>query len=235
MKKSLILIAAALAVMLSSVPMACPAGAQELTVTYKMSFNPESPELLSQAKGNSMAEKMMKEIYSKLVLTWRLVYKDGVSEWRVIPTGESQPVKIMGVQVDMAQYSSAYEKSYTYKDHNEGVILERIQVPGQNLLVTGSLNSEQFMMVEDGETREILGHICHQAVSESGETIWLTTDFDIRNEPEDCGLDGLALLIEDETSSCIAVSIEESAASTPERPEAKKTMTREEYKAKYEK
>ncbi|MCD8313072.1 MAG: GLPGLI family protein [Bacteroidales bacterium] len=236
MKKSLILFAATLMAVLSSASLALPAGAQELTVTYRVTFNPDSPELIAQAGGDAMMEFVLNEVYSNLVLNYQLVYKNGESELRVVPSDEKQTVEIMNQEIDLRQFAAIYENTYTYKDHNEGIILDKIQMPGRNILVTDEIKSEDYVVQEDGGIRVILRHVCRKAYSEKDNiTVWFTADYDVKNEPIDCGLEGLILEIDDPSMTYIATNILESADHDPVRPEAKKTMTRAEFDAKFNK
>ncbi|MCD8313972.1 MAG: GLPGLI family protein, partial [Bacteroidales bacterium] len=188
------------------------------------------------AGGNAMMQNMLTEVYSNLVLNYQLVYKDGVSEFRVVPSDEKQTIEIMGQEIDMRQFASAYENSYTYKDHNEGIVLDKVQMPGRNFLVTDEIGSTDYAVQEDGGTREILDHVCRKAYSEKDNiTVWFTTDYAVKDEPIVSGFEGLILEIDDPSMTYVATNIVGSADHDPVRPEAKKTMTRAEFDAKFNK
>ncbi len=237
MKRSLILFAVALTAALSSAPLACPATAQELTVNYRVTFNADSDQMKAMFEGHEKIGAKFREIYRNMVLTFQLVYKDGVSSFKTIPTEEKHTVKILGMEVDVNNtIASELENTWVYKDHGKGIILNRIEEPRKSFVVTDVISPEPYVVDEDAGTLEILGHVCRKAVSPDGEmTVWISCDFALRDEPFLCGLDGLILDYDDGLKHFTAVSIEESAAFTPEVPQAEITMTRAEYDAKYNK
>lgn len=209
--------------------LALTASSQELTVTYQARYNTASPQLFADAGLPEDMRSSLVAAYKDVVMTFRLVVKGDESEYRAVPSKEKQEISFMGRTIDVNAAIQAQAENYTYKNHTEGIVLDKTQVFGKNFIVSGSLNCTPFTPV-NGEKKEILGFECLKAVSPDGKTtVWYTPHIPIKDEPIATGLNGLALQFDNGQQIFTAVQIAESAAHTITRPTGEKAITRNEF------
>ena len=209
--------------------------AQELTVTYKVTFNEISQDDLAAAGQDNPMAKTFMDAMKDVVTYTRLVYKDGVSEYRSLPPEERIPVTVMGMTIDLSSQLKTQSKYYTYKNHNDGTQVEYTSLFDRNYLVTDSLGTTHFTLSES-ETKEILGYECTKATSEDGKTTaWFTTKLPYGDEPMLNGLDGLVLEYSNGMQTFVATEILDTAAAEVKKPEKGKEVTREKYQELAEK
>ena len=107
--------------------------------------------------------------YKDVVMTFRLVVKGDESEYRMVPSKEKQEITFMGKTIDVSAAAQAQAQNYTYKNHAEGIALDKTQVFGKNFIVSDSLNAVPFATTS-GEKKDILGFECQKAISPDGKT-----------------------------------------------------------------
>lgn len=204
--------------------------AQELTVTYQAVYNTSSPQLFADA---GLAEEMRSSLaaaYKDVVMTYRLVLKGNESEFRLVPGEGKQEITFMGQTIDVNAAALAQAGNYTYKNHAEGIVLEKTQVFGKNFIVVDSIRSSAGFSVMEGEKKEILGFECLKAVSSDGKsTAWYTPYIPVRDEPIACGLDGLVLQFDNGQQIYTATGILDTADKEIVRPAGEKAISREEF------
>ena len=167
--------------------------AQELTITYTGTYNTQSPTLFAESGLNEEMRSSLASAYKDVVFSSQLVYKDGESEFRMLPFGEDQKVVFMGQTLNLSSNNESLKQNYQYKNHGEGLVLEKTSVFGKNFIVSDTIQSRPYTIYKN-EVKEILGFECIKAVSEDGKTtVWFTSHIPIPNEPYVCGLDGLIL------------------------------------------
>lgn len=204
--------------------------AQELTVTYQVSFNEVSEEDLATAGEYSGMAKTFMDAMKDVVTYTRLVYKDGESEYRSLPPEDRIPITMMGMTIDISTQLKSQSKYYTYKDHSNGTQVEYTNLFERNYLVTDSLGTVHFT-IDESQTKEILGFECTKAVSEDGKTsAWFSSQIPLGDEPILSGLEGLILEYSTGMQTFTATEILESAATSVVKPEKGKEITRARYK-----
>jgi GLPGLI family protein len=200
--------------------------AQELTVTYRVTFNTHSPDLFAE---NGLTEEMRSSLanaYRDVVLTYQLTYVNGESEFRLTPSAEKQEITFMGQTMDLNAAMKQQAENVTYKNHIKGILMDKTSVFGKDFLVTDSLHGHKFV-VKEGETKTIMGFECQKAVSEDGkQTAWFTPHIPIANEPVDSGLSGLILEYDSGQQIYTATNIAETKGQTVSVPTGGKEMTR---------
>lgn len=203
--------------------------AQELTVTYQATYNTTSPQLFADAGLPEAMRSSLAAAYKDVVMTFRLVVKGDESEYRIVPSKEKQEITFMGKTIDVNAAMQAQAQNYTYKNHAEGIVLDKTQVFGKNFIVSDSLQGEPFTPV-NGEKKEILGFECKKAVSTDGKTtVWYTPHIPVKDEPIACGLNGLVLQFDTGQQIFTAVAIADSASTPIVRPTGEKVVTRSEF------
>ncbi len=201
MKKELL---AVILLMLSSL-----VSAQELTVTYSAKYNTNSPDVFIESGLNKEMRSSLAQAYKDVVLQYELAYKDGQSEFRVLPPEGDMVVIFMGQTIDVGAAMKKQAKNCTYKNHQTNCILSQTTAFGKNFLVTDSLTSTKFK-VEKGKNQIILGFECKKAVSLDGKSIaWYTKQIPVRDEPIATGLDGLVLKYSDSNMIYTATKIDQ--------------------------
>lgn len=202
--------------------------AQELTVTYQAVYNTASPQLFADA---GLAEEMRGSLaaaYKDVVMTYRLILKGDESEFRLVPGEGKQEISFMGQTIDV-NAAAAQAQNYTYKNHAEGIVLDKTQAFGKDFIVIDSLQSAGFSVVE-GEKKEILGFECLKAVSPDGKTTaWYSPHVPVKDEPIASGLDGLILQFDNGQQIFTATEVLDSASKEIVRPAGGKTVSREEF------
>ncbi|MBO4663181.1 MAG: GLPGLI family protein [Bacteroidaceae bacterium] len=183
------------------------AHAQELTVTYQAVYNSDSPDLFATAGLNEQMRSSLANAYKDVVMNYRLKFKDNESEYRLIPGEGKQEITFMGQTIDVNAAALAQAQNYTYKNHNEGVILDKTSVFGKEYIVVDSIRSSDFTEVK-GEKKIILGFECIKAVSSDKKTtIWYTPHIPLKDEPIACGLNGLVLQFDNGQQTYTATEI----------------------------
>lgn len=202
---------------------------QELKVTYVAKYNTASKELFAEAGLNEELRANLANAYKDVKLYYTLLYKDGLSEFRVTPTDKPQSITFMGQTMDLGASLKEQAKNYTYKNHKEGVVIDKTNVFGKDFLVTSEIGVEEFE-VKKGESKDIMGFECHLAVSKDGKTkVWYTPHIPIPNEPIPTGLQGLALEIDNGQLLFTAIEIDDKVESVPIQPNKGTVMTKEAF------
>lgn len=208
---------------------ALTASAQELTVTYQATYNTASPQLFADAGLPEAMRSSLAAAYKDVVMTFRLVIKGDESEYRAVPSKEKQEIVFMGKAIDINAAVQAQAGNYTYKNHAEGITLDKTQLFGKDFIIADSLNGAPFIPV-DGEKKEILGFECLKAISPDGKTIvWYTPHIPVKDEPIATGLNGLALQFDNGQQIFTAVQVADSASTPIVRPSGEKVVTRNEF------
>jgi GLPGLI family protein len=207
--------------------LACLVGvAQELTVTYRVTFNTHSPDLFAE---NGLTEELrsgLANAYRHVVLTYRLTYINGESEFRLIPAAEKQTITFMGQTMELNAAMKQQAGNVTYKNHAKGILIDKISLFGKDFLVTDSLRGHKFV-VKAGETKTIMGFECQRALSTDGkQTVWFTPHIPISNEPVVSGLPGLILEYDSGQQIYTVTHIEEAKGQTVSMPTGGKEMTK---------
>lgn len=203
--------------------------AQEMTVTYQATYNTASPQLFAEAGLPENMRSSLAAAYKDVVMTFRLVIKGDESEYRLVPSKEKQEITFMGRTIDINAAAQAQAENCTYKNHAEGIVLEKTQVFGKNFIVSDSLNAVPFTPVS-GEKKDILGFECQKAVSPDGKTTaWYTPHIPVKDEPIATGLCGLVLQFDNGQQIFTATQITDSASVSIARPTGEKTITRSEF------
>lgn len=221
MKKFLFAAIAALAAM--------SAHGQELTVTYRATYNTSSPTLFAEQIPNEAMRSSLAAAYRDVVMTYRLKYRDGKSEFRIFPGEGRQEITFMGQTMDVNAAAVAQAQNYSYKDHMAGVSLDKVSVFGRDFVVCDSITPRGFS-ASAGDKVEILGYECLKAVSPDGKTtIWYTPHIPIADEPVVSGIKGLALRIDNGDMTFTAVEILDSVDTDIVRPEGGTAMGKKEF------
>lgn len=204
--------------------------AQELTVTYAARYNTSSPTLFAEAGLPEDMRSAMVNAFKDVVMTYRLLYKDGESDYRIVPSDEKQEITFMGRKMDVNAMTKMQAQNYTYKNHKTGEQRDFTAVFGKKFIVCDSLPGKAFT-VSEGEKKEILGYECRKAVSPDGKTIvWFTSGIPVKDEPVACGLNGLVLEFSNGTNIFTAKSISMDKITTPiVRPEGEKEMQKKDF------
>lgn len=206
------------------------AAAQELSVIYQVGFNFQSPHLFEEAGVDEQMRTSLTNAYKDVTLKYQLLYKNGESEFRIVPSKERQDVTIMGYTMDINAVMAEQANNYVYKNQNEGIILNKTSVFGKDFLITDSIGRKKYI-IDESETKEILGFECIKAVSEDGKnTAWFTPHIPINDGPETCSLGGLVLQLYGEQMVYTAIEINEKVDKELVRPEGGKKMTEQEFK-----
>lgn len=207
-------------------------GAQELTVTYRVTFNTQSPDLFAEAGLNEEMRSSLANAYRDVSFEYRLSYINGESEFRLIPSTEKQEITFMGQKIDVsASMAQQAANNVTYKNHTEGVVIDKVNVLGKSYLVTDDLkHGKTKFNVQGDDSRTILGFECKKAVSSDGkQTVWFTPHIPIGNEPVASGLPGLILALDNGQQIYTATQIEEKVGQQPARPSGSETMTKDDF------
>ena len=208
---------------------ALTASAQELTVVYQARYNTTSPQFFAEAGLPEAMRSSLAAAYKDVVMTYQLTLKGDESEYRAVPGKEKQEIVFMGRTMDINAAVQAQAKNYTYKNHAEGIMLEKTQLFGKDFIIADSLNGTPFTPA-DGEKKEILGFECLKAISPDGKTVvWYTPHIPVKDEPIATGLSGLALQIDNGQQVFTAVQVADSTSLTITRPTGEKTVTRNEF------
>lgn len=204
--------------------------AQELTVTYQATYNTASPQLFADAGLPEEMRRNLATAYKNVVMTYQLIFKGGESEFRLVPSEGKQEITFMGQTIDVNAAALAQAQNYTYKNHIDGIILDKTQAFGKNFIVIDSIQTTPFSVVE-GEKTEILGFECLKAVSYNGKTIaWYSPHIPIKNEPISSGLDGLILQFDNGQQIFTAVEILDTINKEIVRPaEEESAITKKEF------
>lgn len=219
-KLFLALIAAMLPTMIS---------AQELTVTYQVVYNTSSPYLFAEAGLSEEMRSNLAAAYKDVVMTYRLKLKGNESEFRIVPGEGKQEITFMGQKIDVNAASLAQAQNYTYKNHADGIVLEKTQLFGKSFIVSDSIKSEAYSKIEN-EKKNILGFECTKAISADGKTtVWYTSGIPVKDEPIACGLDGLVLQFDNGQQIFTATEILDTVDTEIIRPSGEKPITREEF------
>lgn len=202
---------------------------QELTVTYRATYNTSSPTLFAEQIPNEAMRSSLAAAYRDVVMTYRLKYRNGKSEFRIVPGEGKQEITFMGQTMDVNAAAVAQAQNYSYKDHAAGVAMDKVSVFGRDFVVCDSIAPRGFS-TSAGEREEILGYECQKAVSPDGKTtIWYTPHIPIADEPVINGLKGLALRVDDGNMTFTAVEILDSVDTDIVRPEGGTAMGKREF------
>ncbi|MCD8310177.1 MAG: GLPGLI family protein [Prevotellaceae bacterium] len=203
--------------------------AQELTVTYQAVYNTASPGLFADAGLPEEMRAALAAAYKDVVMTYRLTLKGDESEYRVVPGEGKQEITFMGQTIDVNAAAQAQAGNYTYKNHAEGILLDKTQFFDKNFVIRDSLSSAPFTVI-DSEKRQIAGFACLKALSSDGKTTaWYTPDIPVKDEPIASGLDGLILEFDDGQMIYTAQEVLDTAGKEIERPQDEKTISREAF------
>lgn len=203
--------------------------AQELTVTYQAVYNTASPQLFADAGLTEEMRSSLAAAYKDVVMTYQLTLKGNESEFRIVPGEGKQEITFMGQTLDVNAAALAQAQNYTYKNHAEGIVLDKTQAFGKNFIVLDSIQSAGFSVME-GDKKEILGYECLEAVSSDGKTTaWYTPHIQVKDEPIACGLDGLVLQFDNGQQIFTATEILDTADKEIVRPAGEKVISREEF------
>lgn len=218
-------------VLLALVTVMLPAmlSAQELTVTYQVTYNTSSPSLFAEAGLSEEMRSSLATAYKDVVMTYQLKVKGDESDFRLVPSTEKQEITFMGQKIDVNAAAIAQARNYTYKNHAEGVVLEKTQAFGKNFIVIDSIKAEGYSVVEN-EKKDILGFDCVKAVSADGKTTaWYSPGIPVKDEPIVCGLDGLVLQFDNGQQIFTATEIIDTVDGEVVRPMGDNLTTREEF------
>lgn len=203
--------------------------AQELTVTYQAVYNTASPQLFADA---GLAEEMRNRLaaaYKDVVMTYQLVLKGNESEFRLIPGEGKQEISFMGQTIDVNAAALVQAQNYTYKNHTEGIVLDKTQAFGKNFIVIDSIQATKFSAIED-DKKEILGFECLKAVSfDSKTTVWYSPHIPVKDEPIASGLNGLILQFDNGQQTFTAIEVLDAVNKEIVRPAGEKIVSREEF------
>lgn len=203
--------------------------AQELTVVYQAVYNTASPQLFAETGLNEDMRSGLAAAYKNVVMNYQLTLHNDESEFRLVPGEGKQEITFMGQTIDVNAVSMAQVENYTYKNHTEGIVLDKTQVLGKNFIVADSIQTTRFLVV-DGEKKDILGFDCQKAVSPDGKTtVWFTSNIPVKDEPIVCGLEGLILQLDNGTQIFTAVDISDTADKKVVRPTGEKVVSRDEF------
>lgn len=181
--------------------------AQEITVKYQGSFNTQSPKAFSEAGLNEEMRKALANAYKDVVFTSQLSYKNGESDFRALPSEKKQTITFMGHTIDVNEAMKPQLQNYTYKNHPEKMVLNKVSIFGKEYIVSEDVDAAPYI-IQDNESKEILGYECKKAVSPDGKvTVWFTEHIPLKDEPRVTGLNGLALEIIDDTNIFVATEI----------------------------
>lgn len=202
---------------------------QALRVTYVAKYNTGSKDLFAEVGLSEEFRASLVNAYRDVEICYTLLYKDGVSEFRVTPTDKPLSITFMGQTMDLGASLKEQAKDYTYKNHKEGIVIDKKNFFGKNFLVTSGIGAEEFK-VQEGEKKYILEFECHLAVSKDGKTkVWYTPYIPISNEPISTGLQGLALEIDNGQQIFTAIEIDDKVEGVPVRPDKGTEMTKEAF------
>lgn len=203
--------------------------AQELTVNYQVKFDTSSPELFAEAGLNEDMRRSLAEAYKDVVMNYRLSYKNGESDFRVVVGKEPQIIFFMGKSMDINATLAQQADNYSYKNHREGIVLDKTSVFGKTFVVKDSIRVPHFNLVE-GQKKDICGYECLKAVSDDGKTtIWYSPAIPVKNEPIVTGLNGLVLQYANGQQIFEAVSVSDTATINITKPDADKTISKDEF------
>lgn len=204
--------------------------AQELSVRYSVRFNTDSPTLFAQSNLPEQMRKSLVYAYRNVVFNYSLVYVDGESELRLIPSKERQEIEFMGQKIDVNASLGEQAKNMTYKNHTTGESLSQVNAFGKVYLITERINSIEFDILPD-EKKEILGYECKKAVSkDKKQTVWFSEHIPIAEGPINANVPGLILEAVLEDNIFQAVEILTSVDRKVSAPTEGKRMEREAFK-----
>ena len=204
--------------------------AQELTVTYQAVYDTASPQLFADAGLPEDMRASLAAAYKDVVMKYQLVVKEDESDFRVLPGEGKQEIHFMGQTMDVNAALAMQAQNYTYKNHAEGIVLDKTQVFGKDFIVSDSIGKAKFSVVK-GETKEILGYECQKAISEDGKTVvWFTPQIPVKDEPIATGLPGLALQMDYLGQTFTAIKVEDTAAKEIIRPTGEEVLSQSEFK-----
>ena len=210
--------------------------AQEMTVTYKMTYNASSPDLFAEAGLPEPMRSGLAAAYKDVVMYYQLIVKGNESEYRIMPVEGKQEITFMGQTMDVNAAAAAQAQNYTYKNHSEGVTLDKTQLFNKSVIVVDSIKSANNFTVVEGEKKEILGFECQKAVSADGKTtVWFSQQIPVKDEPLASGLDGLILQYDNGQQIFTASEISDSASKDIVRPTGSDIMTRDEFMSQMQK
>lgn len=208
----------------------CVMSAQELTVTYRMVYDTASPQIFAAAGLPEDMRASLAAAYKDVVMQYQLVVKGNESDFRVLPGEGKQEIHFMGQTIDVNATLSMQAQNYTYKNHAEGIILDKTQAFGKNFIVLDSIGKAKFSVVK-GENKDILGYECVKAVSEDGKTtIWYTPQIPVQDEPIATGLDGLVLQMNTSGQIYTATKVEDTATKEIVRPSGERPISMSDFK-----
>ncbi len=203
--------------------------AQELTVIYKAVYNTASPQLFAEAGLSEEMRASLASAYKDVVMTYQLCIRGTESEFRLVPGKGKQEISFMGQTIDVNAAAYAQAQNYTYKNHAEGVILDKTEAFGKKVIVIDSIRSERFTVVHN-EKKDILGFECLKANSaDKKTTVWFSPYIPVKNEPIASGLDGLILQFDNGQQVFTAIDIVDTVNIKIARPEGEKLVSREEF------
>lgn len=203
--------------------------AQELTVTYEATYNTASHELFADAGLPEEMRSNLATAYKNVVTVYQLVVNGEESEFRVIPSDTKQEIVFMGRTIDVNAAMQLQSQNYTYKNHEEGIILDKTQSFGKDFIVLDSIKTKRFILQEN-EKKDILGFECTKAISDDGKIIaWYTQNIQIKDEPIASGLDGLILQFDNGQQTYTATKILDVVKKKIIRPSGEKFVTKEEF------
>ena len=211
-----------------------PLHAQTLTVHYRVTYHSQSPDLFAEAGLNEEMRSNLARAYKDVVMTYRLIYENGESDFRVLLPEKKQTIVFMGQDID--PFSGLEEgRNYLYKNHKENLSLNVTTFFGKDHIIRDSLSAGSFLVIQD-QVKEILGFECRKAISEDGKTeIWFTPHIPVRNEPFVCGLPGLILEYDDGRQCYSATDIVDTVALHVIRPDDRKAISTGEFEAMVQK
>ena len=203
--------------------------AQELTVNYRVVYNTQSPDLFAEAGLSEEMRSSLAKAYKDVVMTYRLTYIAGESDFRAIPPKEKQEIVFMGQKINPFAELEKGKQNYIYKNHRDSLVLNLTTVFGKDFVIREELLPEPYDIVE-GEVKEILGYECRKAVSKDGKkTVWFAVHIPIANEPFVCGMDGLVLEYDDGKQLYTATEILDTVAREIVRPDEQQAVSAKEF------
>ena len=210
--------------------------AQEMTVIYEVRFNTSSTTAFANLGLSDEMRASLLNAYKDVVFTYTLNWKDGESQLRMIPSTKPQKINFMGQTMDLTASMNEAAKNYTYKNHEQKLILEKTSFLQKSYVVEGKTDSVTFIP-DKSQTKEILGYECFLATSPDGKTkVWYTPHIPLPNEPIPTNLPGLALEVNNGEQIFTAVKIElDTVSEEPQRPESTETISGEDFKEMVEK
>lgn len=167
--------------------------AQQLSVTYSARFNTDFPNLFKEMKLPEDMRQALTNAYSTIEFSYMLVYDDGESEFRMVPSDKKQEISFMGQKINIGATTKKLSKNIFYNNYASGLMINQQYFLGKLFLIKDSIQIETFEEVKES-CKEILGYKCKKAVSKDGKQfIWFTEYIPVSAGPIITNMKGLIL------------------------------------------